>query len=419
MHYFQLKNNRLFAEEVPVEKIVEQYGTPIYIYSSRTLKRHYHAFDSAFHTIPHITCFSVKCNSNIHVLHTLKEEGAGADIVSGGELYRALRAEIDPKKIVFSGVGKQEHEIKEALYGDILMFNVESMDELVKINEIALSLNKKARISFRINPDVDPKTHPYISTGLRENKFGIDINDAIYAYKTAKELDGINPIGIDCHIGSQLTEISPFLDALEKLKILYGELKEIGINIKYLDLGGGLGIKYKEEEPPHPKEFGEALSRALAGYPLTLILEPGRVIAGNAGVLITRVIYTKKTDNKNFLIVDAAMNDLIRPSLYGSYHRIAEVNPKGRSIKKYDVVGPICESGDFLAKDRELPETHPGELLCVFSAGAYGFVMSSQYNSRPRAAEVMVKGEQFYLIRERETYRDLTYLEEKLSIGAI
>jgi diaminopimelate decarboxylase len=414
MHYFNLKENTLWAEEVPIKKIVEKYGTPIYIYSARTLKRHFHAFDSAFHAIPHITCFSVKCNSNLHVLRVLKEEGAGADIVSGGELYRALRAEIDPKKIVFSGVGKQEHEIREALYADILMFNVESMQELEKINEIAISLNKRARVSFRINPDVDPNTHPYISTGLKQNKFGIDINDAIYAYSTAKELKGIEPIGIDCHIGSQLTEISPFLEALDKLKILYMELKERGIQIKYLDIGGGLGITYKEEEPPHPKEFGEALSKSLAGYPLTLILEPGRVIAGNAGILVTKVIYTKETHTKNFLIVDAGMNDLIRPSLYGSYHRIAEVTPMGRETKKYDIVGPICESGDFLAKDRELPEIYPGELLCVFSAGAYGFVMSSQYNSRPRAAEVMVSGDEFFLIRERETYRDLVYLEENL-----
>ncbi len=414
MHYFNLRDNRLFAEEVEVEKIVEKYGTPIYIYSSRTLKRHFHAFDSAFYSIPHITCFSVKCNSNLHVLKTLKEEGAGSDIVSGGELFKALKAGIEPKKIVFSGVGKQDHEIREALYANILMFNVESMQELEKINQIAISLNKKARISFRINPDVDPKTHPYISTGLKQNKFGIDINDAIYAYRTAKGLKGIEPVGIDCHIGSQLTEISPFLEALDKLKYLYTELKELGINIQYLDLGGGLGITYKEEEPPHPKEFGGALSKSLAGYPLTLILEPGRVIAGNAGILVTKVIYTKNTSEKNFLIVDAGMNDLIRPSFYGSYHRIAEVKPSGRPIKKYDVVGPICESGDFLAKDRELPEVFAGEILCIFSTGAYGFVMSSQYNSRPRAAEVMVQGDEFFLIRQRETYRDLVYLEENV-----
>lgn len=414
MHYFIEKDGKLWAEEVLVEDIVKEYGTPIYIYSARTLRRHFNAFDSAFYNIPHITCFSVKCNSNIHILNLLKNEGAGADIVSGGELYRALRAEIDPQKIVFSGVGKQEHEIREALSANILMFNVESMEELHKINEIAISLNKKANISFRINPDVDPKTHPYISTGLKENKFGIDINDAIYAYKTAKELKGIVPIGIDCHIGSQLTEISPFLDALDKLKVLYAELKELGIEIKYLDLGGGLGIQYREEDPPHPKEFGEALARALMGYPITLILEPGRVIAGNAGILVTKVIYTKETAHKNFLIVDAGMNDLIRPSLYGSYHRIAPVKNMGRGIKKYDVVGPICESGDFLAKDRELPETKAGELLCVFSAGAYGFVMSSQYNSRPRPAEVIVNGDEFYLIRERERYRDLLYLEDSI-----
>ncbi len=417
MHYFHIKEGELWAEEVPIKRIVNQVSTPVYIYSARTLRRHFHAFDSAFYGIRHLTCFSVKCNSNLWVLKLLQEEGAGADVVSGGELYRALRANIPPKKIVFSGVGKQEGEIREALRAGILMFNVESLQELERINEIALSLGKKARISFRINPDVDPRTHPYISTGLKENKFGIDINDAIYAYKTAQEMRGVEPVGIDCHIGSQLTEIAPFLDALDRLKTLYTELKECGIEIRYLDIGGGLGITYREEEPPHPREFGEALSRALAGYPLTLILEPGRVIAGNAGVLVTRVIYTKETDSKNFLIVDAGMNDLIRPALYGSYHRIAEVEPQGRGEKIYDVVGPICESGDFLAKDRALPEVREGEYLCVFSAGAYGFVMSSQYNSRPRAAEVMVEGDTFSVIRERETYRDLVYLEESFARG--
>ncbi len=417
MHYFNLRDGELWAEDVPVKKIINQVSTPVYIYSSRTLRRHFHAFDSAFYSIPHITCFSVKCNSNLSVLRLLHEEGAGADIVSGGELYRALRANIPPSKIVFSGVGKQEGEIKEALRADILMFNVESLQELHRINEVALSLGKKARVSFRINPDVDPGTHPYISTGLKENKFGIDITDAIYVYKTAQELKGIEPIGIDCHIGSQLTELSPFLDALDKLKVLYTELKECGMQIRYLDLGGGLGITYREEEPPHPREFGEALSRSLAGYPITLILEPGRVIAGNAGILVTRVIYTKETETKNFLIVDAGMNDLIRPSLYGSYHRIGEVEPRGREEVVYDVVGPICESGDFLAKDRRLPEVREGEYLSIFSAGAYGFVMSSQYNSRPRAAEVMVEGDRFYVIRERETYRDLVYLEENALQG--
>ncbi len=415
MHYFHIKEGQLWAEEVPVMRIIKQVSTPVYIYSARTLRRHFHAFDSAFYSIPHFTCFSVKCNSNLGVLRLLQGEGAGADVVSGGELYRALRANISPEKIVFSGVGKQEGEIREALRAGILMFNVESLQELERINEIAISMGKKARISFRINPDVDPRTHPYISTGLKENKFGIDINDAVYAYKSAQEMSGVEPVGIDCHIGSQLTEISPFLDALDRLKILYTELKDCGIRIRYLDIGGGLGIPYKEEEPPHPREFGEALSRSLGGYPITLILEPGRVIAGNAGILATRVIYTKETRTKNFLIVDAGMNDLIRPCLYGSYHRIAEVEPKKREEKVYDVVGPICESGDFLAKDRVLPEIKEGEYLAVFSVGAYGFVMSSQYNSRPRAAEVMVEGDTFSIIRDRETYRDLVYLEETAS----
>ncbi len=411
MHFFTEKTGELWAEDIKVKDLAQEYGTPLYIYSASTLKRHFKVFDSAFKHIPHIICFSVKCNSNLSVLKLLKEEGAGADIVSGGELYRALKAGIDPKKIVFSGVGKKSHEIKEALEADILMFNVESMEELYTINEVAKSLGKKARISFRVNPDVDPKTHPYISTGLKENKFGIETQDAYYAYKQAQELSYIEPIGIDCHIGSQLTEISPFLEAWKRLKLLYEKLLNSGINIKYLDLGGGLGITYKEEEPPHPVELGMALTQAIKEYDLTLILEPGRVIAGNAGILVTKVLYTKKIGNKNFVVVDAGMNDLIRPAFYGSYHRIAEVVPKGREEIIVDVVGPICESGDFLAKNRKLPRVEKGEYIAVFSAGAYGFVMSSQYNSRPRAAEVLVEKNKARLIRKRETYNHLIELE--------
>ena len=416
MHFFIEKMGELWAEDIRVMDLVKEYGTPLYIYSASTLRRHYRVFDSAFKEIPHLICFSVKSNSNLCILKLLKEEGAGADIVSGGELFRALKAGIDPKKIVFSGVGKKTQEIKEALEADILMFNVESIEELYHINELASSLNKIARISFRVNPDVDPKTHPYISTGLRENKFGIEIKEAYEAYKLASKLSNIEPIGIDCHIGSQLTEISPFLEAWKRLKILYDKLISSGFKIKYLDLGGGLGIRYKEEEPPHPVELGMALTEALKGLDLTLILEPGRVIVGNAGILVTQVLYTKKIGDKNFVIVDAGMNDLIRPAFYGSYHRISEVVQKGREEIVVDVVGPICESGDFLAKNRKLPRVERGEYLAVFSAGAYGFVMSSQYNSRPRAAEVLVEKDKAFLIRKRETYEDLIRLEMDLCV---
>jgi diaminopimelate decarboxylase len=333
------------------------------------------------------------------------------DIVSGGELFRALKAGVPGNKIVYSGVGKKDHEIREALAADILMFNVESMQELSRINDIALDMGRVARISFRINPDVDPKTHPYISTGMKKNKFGLDIEHSRKAYDLALELPGIDPVGMDCHIGSQLTSIEPFMETLEKLLRFYNELEEKGVHIRYLDLGGGLGITYDQEEPPHPEEFGKALTDALKGLPLTLILEPGRVIAGNMGILVTEVQYLKSTPSKNFVIVDAAMNDLVRPALYQSYHGIGEVEPRGRACKVYDVVGPICETSDFLARDRELPETEQGELLAVYSAGAYGFTMASNYNSRPRPAEVMVDGEKVSVIRKRETYQDLVALE--------
>lgn len=407
MHHFQHRDGVLFAEEVNVADLAKQYGTPLYIYSAATFKRHFHAFDSAFDTVDHLTCFSVKANSNLAVLKMLAREGAGMDIVSGGELYRALHAGVDPSRIVYSGVGKRDSEIREALEARILMFNVESLAELERIDQVAGEMGTTACVGFRINPDVDPQTHPYISTGMQKNKFGLDIDLSLEAYKRAAELQHVKPVGMDCHIGSQLTSLDPFLEALDKLLAFYAKLRDLGIEIRYLDLGGGLGIPYNEEEPPHPAEFGKALSEKLRGLPLKVILEPGRVIAGNAGILVTEVVYTKSNPTKNFLIVDAGMNDLIRPSLYGSYHRIAEVEPQGRESKVVDVVGPICESGDFLARDRELPEVKRGERLVVYSAGAYGFTMSSNYNSRPRACELLVDGDKVIVARKRETYDDL------------
>lgn len=407
MHHFEYRDGKLFAEEVSVTALAEEYGTPLYIYSAATFRRHFKAFDSAFEGLDHLTCYSVKANSNLSVLKMLAEEGAGMDIVSGGELYRALKAGVPAEKIVYSGVGKRASEIKEALEAGILMFNIESVAELHKINEVAGEMGKVAEVSFRINPDVDPQTHPYISTGMKKNKFGLDIDNSLEAYKVAAELENINPVGMDCHIGSQLTKIDPFLESLDKLLAFYERLKEIGIEIKYLDLGGGLGIPYDEEEPPHPTEFGKALADKLKDVPLKIILEPGRVIAGNAGIMVTEVVYTKSNPTKNFLIVDGAMNDLIRPSLYGSFHRIAEVEQHGRDPKEYDVVGPICESGDFLARERELPAIEQGERLVLYSAGAYGFTMASNYNTRPRACELIVDGDKVHVARRRETYEDL------------
>ncbi len=413
MHYFQYKDGQLHAEDLAVADLVAEYGTPLYIYSASTLKRHFKAFDSAFDGIPHMTCYSVKANSNLSVLKILAAEGAGTDIVSGGELFRALRAGVNPKKIVYSGVGKKDIEIREALFAGILMFNVESTQELERINAIAGELGMVAKISLRINPDVDPKTHPYISTGMKENKFGLSRTEALSTYALAKSLPNVDPIGMDCHIGSQLTKLSPFLEALERLKTFHGQLKDMGVTIQYMDLGGGLGITYNEEEPPHPEELGKALVESLQGFDVTLILEPGRVIAGNTGILVTEVQYTKQNEDKHFVIVDAAMNDLVRPSLYGSYHRIAPVREGNGEEMTVDVVGPICESGDFLAKNRTLPKVAQGDLLAAFSAGAYGFAMSSQYNSRSRAAEIMVQGDKHVLIRKREVYNDLVSLEEE------
>ncbi|TAN62661.1 diaminopimelate decarboxylase [bacterium] len=410
MHFFAYKGKNFSAEGVKVEDIVKKTGTPVYIYSKKTLRTHYGAFTKAFDEVDHIVCFSVKANSNISVLRTFAEEGSGFDIVSAGELYRALKAGANPKKIVFSGVGKRSDELEFALKKKILMFNVESPEELTALNSVAKRLKTKANFAIRVNPDVDPKTHPYISTGLKKNKFGIPAEDAVREYVLAKQnLKCLAPVGIDCHIGSQITKIDPFIDALEKIKGLVHKLRSEGLEIKYLDMGGGLGITYDKEAPPHPSKYGEAVLKSTSGLDLTLIFEPGRVMVGNAGILVTKVLYVKKNDDKTFVIVDAGMNDLARPSLYGSYHAIkpVKVSPSAGEEITADVVGPICESGDFIAKDRIMPAVKSGALLAVMSAGAYGFSMSSNYNSRPRVAEVMADGKGYKVIRKRETFEDI------------
>jgi diaminopimelate decarboxylase len=408
MHHFQYINNELHGEDVPVARIAQDVGTPFYLYSHATLKKHFEAFDGAFSSMNHLTCFSMKSNSNMAILRLFALMGGGVDIVSGGELYRALNAGVDPSRIVYSGVGKEVLDLEYALESGILMFNAESPQEIQKLNDVALRIGKRARVAIRVNPDVDPKTHPYISTGLKENKFGIDINEAVEQYTVAASLKGLEVTGVSCHIGSQLTEVSPFVDALKKLKELVVHLREMGIAIAYLDLGGGLGITYDKEAPPHPRDYAREIQKELGTTDVTLILEPGRVIVGNAGILVTKVLYTKATREKMFIVVDAAMNDLMRPSLYNSYHAIQPVKVNGRVTVTADIVGPICESGDFLARGRDVQMFEPGELMAVMSAGAYGFSMSSTYNSRPRVCEVMVKGARYYTIRQRERFEDLT-----------
>jgi len=412
MHHFQYKGNDLYCEDVAIEKIAKEVGTPFYLYSKETLEHHFKVFDNAFSDVPHITCYAVKANSNLAILDIFGRLGGGADIVSGGELFRALRSGMSPDKIVYSGVGKKAEEIDFALKSDILMFNIESSQELEVINQRAEKLGKKARISIRINPDVDPKTHPYISTGLKKSKFGIDIKKALSEYRRARELKNIEVVGVDCHIGSQITEIGPFKDAVRKIKELVVTLTSEGFAIKYLDLGGGLGISYNAEEPPLPLEYARTIIEEVRGLGCTLILEPGRLLVGNAGILVTKVLYTKDAEEKSFVIVDAGMNDLIRPSIYGSFHFIQPVKKEERKDVMVDVVGPVCESGDFLAKERQMPEARQGELLAVMSGGAYGFAMASNYNSRPRVAEVLVQGDRYHIIRKRETFEDLIRLEE-------
>jgi diaminopimelate decarboxylase len=412
MNYFHYKDNQLWCEEVSVTEIARAVGTPFYLYSERTLKHHFRVFDTAFSSVPHITCFSVKSNSNIAVLRIFIAEGGGVDIVSGGELYRAIHAGVDTRKVVYSGVGKKVDEIEYALKSDILMFNAESSQELEVINSCAQRLGKRAGIALRVNPDVDPETHPHISTGLRSNKFGIDIKKSQEEYRQARMLKHLDVKGVSCHIGSQVTKISPFLDALNRLKKLVRLLREDGMEIKYLDLGGGLGITYDKEVAPHPSEYAKAIIDASKDINCTFIFEPGRVIVGNAGILVTEVLYTKSNDGKNFIVIDAGMNDLVRPSLYDSYHQIQPVIEKEREEITADVVGPICESGDYLAKGRKIFRFERGELMAVMSAGAYGFTMSSNYNSRGRIPEVLVRDDRFFVIRKREVYEDLIRGEE-------
>ena len=412
MHHFEYHGGEMHAEGVPLKRIAKEVGTPVYIYSLATLRRHYQVFDRAFATVRHIVCFSVKANSNLALLRAFAKEGSGFDIVSGGELFRALKVGADPKKIVFSGVGKKKEEIEYALNTGILMFNVESEPELVALNEIAAGVGKKAPISLRINPDVDPQTHPHISTGMKKAKFGVDIKKSIETYKRAAALKHIDVVGVDCHIGSQLTSVAPFVDALAKVReyldrMLVGEMKKAGAQIRYLDLGGGLGINYHDETPPLPDEYAKAIIQGLEGLDITLILEPGRVIVGNAGILLTEVQYVKETDAKTFVIVDGGMNDLIRPALYGSYQAIQPVVESRAERIVADVVGPICESGDFFARDREIHRPERGDLLAVMSAGAYGFTMASNYNSHPKPPEVLVDGERYYVVRKRESLDDL------------
>ncbi|MAX52988.1 MAG: diaminopimelate decarboxylase [Methylophaga sp.] len=407
MSYFDYQAGTLHAENVSVDKIAEQYGTPVYIYSRSALENHWQAFDDAFSGYPHLVCYAVKANSNLAVLNVLAKQGSGFDIVSMGELARVIAAGGDPAKTVFSGVGKTEQEIEYALQHGIRCFNVESIPELDRINTVAGRLGKKAPVSIRVNPDVDAQTHPYISTGLKENKFGIAIEDAREVYRSTQNMPNLDVVAVDCHIGSQLTSVAPFVDALERVLTLIDGLAEDGIHIEHLDIGGGLGIHYRDETPPTPAEYAQALAPLLKDRDLEILLEPGRAIAGNAGILLTKVEFIKPTEAKCFAIVDAAMNDLLRPALYQSWQQIQTVkqHPSTKALN-YDIVGPICETGDFLGKDRELA-LEQGDLLAIRSAGAYGFAMSSNYNSRPRAAEVMVEDDKIHLVRERETINDL------------
>ncbi|END3335604.1 diaminopimelate decarboxylase [Vibrio parahaemolyticus] len=415
MDYFNYQDDgQLWAEDVPLQALAEQYGTPLYVYSRATLERHWKAFDSAVGQHPHLVCYAVKANSNLGVLNALARLGSGFDIVSGGELERVIAAGGDAKKVVFSGVGKTPAEMKRALELGIKCFNVESEPELERLNKVAGELGVIAPISLRINPDVDAKTHPYISTGLRDNKFGIAFDRAPEVYQFAQSLPNLNVQGIDCYIGSQLTSIDPFIDATDRLLALIDDLKAQGINIRHLDVGGGLGVVYRDELPPQPSDYAKALLGRLENHQdLELIFEPGRAIAANAGILLTRVEFLKHTEHKNFAIIDAAMNDLMRPALYQAWQDIVPVSPRNGEPQTYDLVGPICETGDFLGKDRALV-LQEGDLLAVRSAGAYGFVMSSNYNTRTRAAEVMVDGNQSHLVRQREELTSLWQLEQIL-----
>ena len=412
MDFFQYKNEQLYVEDLPVKQLAEEFGTPLYIYSRATLERHWHAFDSALGKHPHLICYAVKANSNIGILNVMAKLGSGFDIVSQGELERVLAAGGEASKVVFSGVAKSRTEIMRALEVGIRCFNVESVAELHHINQIAGEMGKVAPISLRVNPDVDAHTHPYISTGLKENKFGVSVDEAREVYKLAATLPHVKITGMDCHIGSQLTELQPFLDATDRLIRLMEQLKEDGITLKHLDLGGGLGVTYTDETPPHPSDYATALLNKLKDYEdLEIILEPGRAIAANAGILVAKVQYLKSNESRNFAITDTGMNDMIRPALYEAYMNIIEIDRTlGREKAIYDVVGPVCETSDFLGKQRELAIAE-GDYIAQRSAGAYGASMSSNYNSRPRTAEVLVDGDKAHLIRRRENLSELWALE--------
>lgn len=419
MDFFQYQDNKLMAEQLPVSQIAEQFGTPLYIYSRATLERHWKAFDNALGEHPHLICFAVKSNPNIAILNLMAKLGSGFDIVSQGELERVLVAGGDPAKVVFSGVAKSCQEIARALEVGIRCFNVESAAELIRINDIAAQMGKIAPISLRVNPDVDAHTHPYISTGLKENKFGVSVEQAREVYRLANQLPHIQVKGMDCHIGSQLTELQPFLDATDRLIILIEQLKQDGIELKHLDLGGGLGVTYTNENAPHPSEYATALLEKLKHYPnLEIVLEPGRAITANAGILVTKVEYLKSNESRHFAIVDTGMNDMIRPALYQAYMNIIEVDRTlPRESQVYDVVGPICETSDFLGKQRTLAIAQ-GDLIAQRSAGAYGASMASTYNSRPRAIEVLVDGDQAHLIKRRERFEELWMLESLVDVNS-
>jgi diaminopimelate decarboxylase len=417
MNYFYYRNGQLLAEDVAVTEIADRVGTPVYIYSARTLRRHFRVISDAFRGTDTIICFAMKALSNLSVLKLFSDLGAGFDIVSVGELMRCLRAGADPAKIVFSGVGKTDGEIETAIRANILMINVESRPELHRVSEVASRLRRAARVSLRVNPDLDPGTHPHISTGHRDSKFGIPLSQVREYYTEARGLPSLELAGLSTHIGSQITDTSPFIEAAQKVAAIVRDLRAVGIPLNYLDLGGGLGIPY-QEEPPEPAEYAAALLGPLRELGIKIIIEPGRVLVGNAGILLTRVLYVKETDVKRFVVVDGAMNDLIRPVLYEAYHEIRPVEQRAQALlQTADVVGPVCESGDFFARERALPELRAGELLSIMSAGAYGFVMASNYNSRPRAPEVIVDGARFHVVRERESFDDLVRGERIVPLG--
>jgi diaminopimelate decarboxylase len=416
MNYFEYRNDQLYAERIPVVELAKRFGTPLYVYSARTLRRHFRVFDEAFAGTDHLICFAMKALSNLSILKLFASMGSGFDIVSIGELMRCLRAGADPSKIVFSGVGKTDVEIAAALEAGVMMINVESRPELHRINEVAERVQRRAPVSLRVNPDLDPGTHPHISTGHRDSKFGVPLSQVRDYYADARGLKNLEVVGLSTHIGSQITDTGPFNEAAEKVKAIVAGLRSAGFELKYLDLGGGLGIPYQEQPPP-PAEYAQVLLKPIRALGLKIIVEPGRVIVGNAGIFVTRVLYVKETDVKRFIVIDGAMNDLIRPVLYEAYHEILPVERRTDANPVVaDVVGPVCESGDFLARDRELPEPGPGDLLAVMSAGAYGFVMSSNYNSRPRAAEILVDDADAHVIRERESFEDIVRGEKLVEL---